>query len=341
MAGETGPCHDLQPFLDTVESIVARHALGDPGSYARWTRPDPGGPRELGANPYGCADAVNLLYTLGKLPERAEERRAWIEALQALQDPGDGLFHEATHHPIHTTAHCVAALELLDALPRHPLTDLAPLREPEAMERFLESLDWSGSPWTEAHRGAGLYAALVLVGDVDAVWEERYFTWLRAEVDPPSGLLRRGSVPEIPEGDPLLFPHLAGTFHYLFNFEHAGRELPHSAALVDTCLRIFDGDLYPFSRFVGFAEIDWVYCLTRSLRRSDRRSEDAGRALAAFAKRHLDSLAALDPETDPGLDDLHSLFGAVCALAELQSALGDRLPSDPPLRLVLDRRPFI
>ena len=49
----------------------------------------------------------------------------------------------------------------------------------------------------------------------------------------------------------------------------------------------------------------------------------------------------LDPATDEGLDDLHALFGTVCALAELQAALGDQLGSDRPLRLVLDRRPFI
>jgi hypothetical protein len=341
MADAEGARSELQPFLDTVESLVAEHALGPPGAYARWTRPSAAGPRDLCLNPYGCADAVNLLFTLGKLPASPEERSAWIDVLQGLQDPEDGLFREATHHPIHTTAHCVAALELLDAGPRHPLQGLRPLREAAAMESFLGALDWSGNPWGESHRGAGLYAALVLVGDVDAAWEERYFAWLAREVDPATGLLRRGCVPRPPEGEPLLFPHLAGTFHYLFNFEHARRSLPHPGALVETCLRIFEKGLFPFSRFVGFAEIDWVYCLTRSLRRSEHRAAEARHALAAFAERHLAFLASLDPATDDGLDDLHALFGTVCALAELQAALGDRLPSDPPLRLVLDRRPFI
>jgi len=341
MAGATEAPRDLQPLLGTVASLVARHALGPPGAYARWTRSDASGPRDLGVNPYGCADAVNLLYTLGRLPRGREERSAWIDTLQGLQDPEDGLFREATHHPIHTTAHCVAALELLDAGPRHPLRGLAHLREPGVMESFLDALDWPGNPWLESHRGAGLYAALVLAGDVDAGWEERYFTWLAREVDPPTGLLRRGCVPQTPEGEAFLFPHLAGTFHYLFNFEHARRDLPHPEALVETCLRIFEGGLFPFSRFVGFAEIDWVYCLTRSLRRCDHRVADARRALAAFAERHVAFLTSLDPETDDGLDDLHGLFGTVCALAELQAALGDRLRSDRPLRLVLDRRPFI
>ena len=209
------------------------------------------------------------------------------------------------------------------------------------MESFLDALDWPGNPWLESHRGAGLYAALVLVGDVDAAWEERYFGWLAREVDPATGLLRRGCVPHTPEEEPLLLPYLAGTFHYLFNFEHARRALPYPEALVETCLRISEGELFPFSRFVGFAEIDWVYCLTRSLRRCDHRAGDARRALAAFAERHLAFLGSLDPETDDGLDDLHALFGTVCALAELQSVLGERLGSDRPLRLVLDRRPFI
>jgi hypothetical protein len=341
MAGATEAPRDLQPLLDTVASVVARHALGPAGAYARWTRPEPSGPRDLGINPYGCADAVNLLYTLGRLPRGQDERSAWIDTLQGLQDPEDGLFREATHHPIHTTAHCVAALELLDAGPRHPLRGLEQLRTPEAVEAFLDALDWAGNPWLESHRGAGLYAALVLTGDVDAVWEERYFAWLAREVDPPTGLLRRGCVPQVPENDGLLFPHLAGTFHYLFNFEHAHRDLPHSEALVETCLRIFEGGLFPFSRFVGFAEIDWVYCLTRSLRRSGHRSADARRALATFAEHHVDFLSSLDPGTDDGLDDLHGLFGTVCALAELQAVLGERLRSDRPLRLVLDRRPFI
>jgi hypothetical protein len=341
MAGHGEAVRDLQPFLDGVEALVAGHALGPPGAYARWTRPGAQSSRDLGLNPYGCADAVNLLYTLGRLPARAEDRSAWIDTLQDLQDLEDGLFHEETHHPIHTTAHCVAALELLDALPRHPLRGLAPLREPGAMEAFLEGLDWSGNPWMESHRGAGLYASLLLVDDVDSVWEDRYFTWLAREVDPATGLLRRGCLPELPKAELLLFPHLAGTFHYLFNFEHAGRALPHPGALVETCLRILERELFPFSRFAGFAEIDWVYCLARSLRRSDHRSADAHRALADFAERHVEFLTSLDPATDEGLDDLHNLFGTVCALAELQTVLGDRLRSDRPLRLVLDRRPFI
>lgn len=138
----------------------------------------------------------------------------------------------------------------------------------------------------------------------------------------------------------LLFPHLAGTFHYLFNFEHAGKAPPHPAALAVTCERIYTRRVYPLARFVSFAEVDWVYCLHRAARHCDR--VDAVRPmLRAFATEYVAFLDGLDPDADPGLDDLHALFGATSALAELQNALPGEIESERPLRLVLDRRPFL
>ena len=52
-------------------------------------------------------------------------------------------------------------------------------------------------------------------------------------------------------------------------------------------------------------------------------------------------LEELDADTHEGMNDLHALFGTVCVLAELQAALPGKLNSVQPLRLVLDRRPFI
>ena len=336
---------DLKPFLSSVSDILARHALGPPGAFARWTRPHPdrkGPERHFGIDPYGCADAANLLHTLGRLRELGrQERDGWVATLQDLQDPETGLFREATHDPLHTTAHCLAALELFDAGPRHPLHALAHLCEPAAMESFLDGLDWAGNPWIESHRGAGIYAALVLADEVGPGWRARYVAWLAREADPATGLWRRGCVPSREDALEWVFPHLAGSFHYLFNLEHERAPLPHPAALVDTALALFERRGFPFATFVGFAEIDQVYCLARAVQQSGHRFEEARKALRGFAEEHLAFLTGLDPETDPGLDDLHALFGAVCCLAELQRALPGELGSEAPLRLVLDRRPFI
>src|SRR5580700_6794069 len=117
---------DLGDFLRDVENILQTHRLDRPGAYRRWNG---GTNRDLGLNPYGCADAANILYTIGRFPGDAAERASWIAVLQSLQDPASGMFEEATHHRIHTTAHCIAALELFDARPAHPLRELDALKD--------------------------------------------------------------------------------------------------------------------------------------------------------------------------------------------------------------------
>ena len=328
---------DLRDFIAATAAIVDRARLDRPGAYARNALH--GGD----IDPYGCADAANVLYTIGRFPRADDaERGGFIRELQELQEPETGLYRETTHHPIHTTAHCLAALELFDAGPTHPLRELAPLKAPGAIERFLHELPWTTNPWQASHRGAGVYAALTLAGEADLSFAGRYFGWVTGEVDPDTGLVRRGHLEPVEHsGVATLFPHLAGTFHYLFNFEHARQPWPQPGALVDTCLRLREEGLFPLGEVVGFAEIDWVFCLARALRQSGHRYEESVRALDRFADRYLAYLLSLDPRGHERLNDLHSLFGAVCALAELQRMLPGKLVTEAPLKLVLDRRPFI
>lgn len=329
---------DLRPWIGRVLTALEAHALGPPGAYRRLRGPGTGAD---GPDPYGCADAANLLYTLGRFPRDPAERAGWVEVLRGLQDPDTGLYREDTHHPVHTTAHCLAALELFDARPLHPLHALASLEGEGALEAFLDALEWRDDPWLASHRGAGAYAARVLAGEATSAFEDRYFAWLERECDPHTGLWRRGCVEPPYRWGTNRFPHLAGTFHYLFNVEHARRPLPHAAALVDTCLDLHRTGEWPLGRSVGFAEVDWVYCLSRALARSHHRSAEARSALRAFGEDYVATLDALDLDADDGARDLHRLFGAVCALAELQRALPGFLRTEAPLRLVLDRRPFI
>ncbi len=328
------PTIDLRPFLRDVQTIVQRHELSRPGAYCRWLGED----RSRESNPYGCADAANLLYTLGSFPERTAWD-AWTAELQRFQDAGDGLFHESTHDPLHTTAHVAGALQLFEARPAHRLVALDPWKEPAAVDRFLGQLDWSWNPWGGSHRGDGLFAALVLAGEVGADWEERYFSWLANEADPQTGFWRRGHVAV--GGEAILFHHLAGSFHYLFNHEYRRRPLRYPEAMLDSCLRIRrDGLFPPLGLTVGFAELDWIYCVHRAARQCPTRLHEARHALAQFASAYTSYLFTLDACDDPGLNDLHQLLGAVSALAELQQVLPDLLRSEQPLRLVLDRRPF-
>lgn len=328
---------DLSGFVEEALAIVDG-AETAPGVYRRHSgRFGTGG----GPDPYGAADAANVLYTLGRFPRDEAVRKAAVDGINALQGE-DGIWRETTHHPIHTTAHCVAALELYDAPPARPLAGLATLTAPGAMEAFLDELPWRDNPWRASHQGAGLFAALVLAGEVSAEWQARYVAWLTRNADPETGFWRRGAVgPVEHSGTATLFPHLAGSFHYLFNLEYLRAPLPYPERMIDSCLTLWAEDRFPIGRSVGYAEIDWVFCLNRASRQTAHRYDEGREALHAMEARYTDYLLSLDPREDEGLCDLHLLFGVVCALAELQAALPGTIATPRPLRLVLDRRPFI
>ena len=63
--------------------------------------------------------------------------------------------------------------------------------------------------------------------------------------------------------------------------------------------------------------------------------------ISNFAEKYVSFWQNADYSTNRNINDMHELFGGVSALAELQSALPGKLYSDKPLKLVLDRRPFI
>ena len=300
---------NIDPIVVKVLETVKSHELST-GAYARWTIPEPG--RNMGVNEYGCADAANLLYTVGAPVRDPAERAKWVETMQNMQSPDTGLFSEPTHHPFHTTAHCVAALELFDALPRYELTEMKKYLDTEKLHELLESLDWDHNPWPMSHRGAGLFAALTIT--------------------------RSGRI-----GADIPAHHMCGWFHYLFNHACARRPIPYAEKLIDSCIEMYDRNEMgaPFGVSCGFMEIDWVFCLNRASRQTAYRREEIRDRLSRFAKGYVDYLLNAAPKTDKSFDDLHMLFGAMCALSELQTALPGEYLSTVPLKIVLDRRPFI
>lgn len=119
--------------------------------------------------------------------------------------------------------------------------------------------------------------------------------------------------------------------------------LRYPEKVVDTCLHLWNarGLTASFGKEVGFMEIDWIFAMNRASRQTPHRFAETRQALREFAGDFIEHLNARDPASDDDLNDLHMLFGAVCALAELQAALPGELHTSTPLRLVLDRRPFI
>lgn len=327
---------NIDRLIDRIYDTVQSHRLEE-GRYCRWLWQDEKGSRELGINEYGCADAANILYTIGRFERDPEKRACWVKAMQDMQDPETGMFTEATHHTIHTTAHVVAALELFDALPKYPLTDLMPYRTKEGLYEKLESLGWERDPWSQSHQGAGLFAALVITREVDGEWIKWYFDWLREKCDPAIGMSYGGRLGNAPMNH-----HLNGWFHYLFNHNYSRMPFPHPERLIDSCLMMYKNNALGanFGKACEFAEIDWVFAVHRSMMQTTYRHQECKDALRDFAKKYIANLEALDGREE-SLNDLHKLFGAVCCLAELQLALPGEVTSTVPLKIVLDRRPFI
>ena len=331
---------NIDKLLYYVEKTVKEHELA-PGAYARWMIQDAKGSRDLGSSEYGCADAANILYTIGKFPRDLDERAAFVKELRGFQKP-DGRFEEPTHHTIHTTAHCVATLELFDAAPALPLTyHIENFGTPEKAQAFLESLGWSSNPWNESHKGAGFYAAMALACDMPPQWHDAYFDWLAANADSETGIGRAGAH----DGKKPMMHHLAGWFHYMFNHVYAHRPFPEAEKCVDSMIDYYRDHLSKdsgFGRRIGFSEIDWLFLLNRASMQTGHRREEAKECIRHFAKGYIEYLENdIENAYKVKFDDLHALFGTTCALAELQIALPGEIKATRPLKNVMDRRPFI
>lgn len=329
---------NIQSLIDDIKQTVRSHELGN-GKYARYLL-DNDVNKNNGNNEYGCADAANILYTIGAFGDDVEKRQAAISAIQDFQHE-NGLFDEGTHHPIHCTAHCIAALELFDAKPKLPLVGLRQYTSVEGLYSLLESLPWAESPWPSAHQGAGIYAALTLNGNATREWQNKYFEWITDHTDKKYGIGLQGAI------DKKMQPvshHLNGWFHYMFNFVFARRPIPCAKQAVDTCIELYKNktELVPdFFNSVNFAQIDWIYMLNRAARQEGYRVKESCDLIKDFARIYIDYLNSIDKTTHERWNDLHLLFGSTCALAELQMALPGEIDTDYPLKLVLDRRPFI
>ncbi len=339
---------NIDKIIDNIRATVESHNLGGDGQYARWLWQNEAHERKMGLNEYGVADAANILYTIGDFPCGSLSREKWISTLQGFQEKDTGLFREPTHHYIHTTAHCIAALELFDAKPLYPLRELMKYSNKDGLYDLLENLKWETVPWPQSHQGAGIYASMVLSGSVDHEWENDYFAWLWENADEKTGLWRKGAVEH---GTAPLFHHMGSTFHYIFNHEYAHRPLRYPEKLIDTCIDLYENKMIgdktggydndKFGQYIGFLEVDWAYCINRAMRQTDYRFADCKGVLRKFMHEYTDFLGSVDVRTHDGFNDLHMLFGTTCALAELQQALPGEIEVKKPLKLVLDRRPFI
>ena len=170
-------------------------------------------------------------------------------------------------------------------------------------------------------------------------WANAFFDWLTRRCDPVTGISIAGAVQSHRQP---IWHYMGDWFHFLFCFHAMRRSFPHPERLVDSCIQMYDENQMPdsFGRGQRFLDIDWAFTLGRTAIQAGYRLSDSRARLAQFAARFVDYLAA-SPLSEPQWQDLHLMFGMVCALAELQCILPGVIRTPRALRQVLDFRPFI
>ena len=111
--------------------------------------------------------------------------------------------------------------------------------------------------------------------------------------------------------------------------------------MIDSALRVRRENLQALGTGPGFSELDWVYCLTRPVRQCGHRFADVQAEVRSFAREYAGNLLAHVTSRPTPFEDLHALNGTMSAFAELQQAVPGLLRTERPLKLILDRRPFI
>lgn len=325
--------YDLRDFARwIVEEFEPSVRLPGPaGSYARQV-----GAAEVEL--YGVADMACVLYTIGRLNPTEQQRAEWAASLQSFQNADTGYIVEKspTHSALHNTAFAMGAMQLLEARPKHPLKFAEEFRDVAA---FLATLDWKDRVYADSHRGAGVGSVYALAPELrSGRWFDAYFAACDAAFDQRNGMMGQGK-PAGGDSD-----QIGGTFHYQFLYEHFNRRMPFGPRRIDAVIGLQQPDGYWHATNHLWLTLDAIYMMTRTLRYAPHRGDDVRGSI----ERAMDALmndvygAEGRKKLAGGKMAVHSLTSAVSIAAEAQQFLGaDRVITDWPLHLVLDRRPFI
>lgn len=337
---------DIRPFLNWVHDEFLPSAKVGPG------------PADYGQAPYakrpalyGTADAACILYTLEKLDTSDPSvRKAWLGALASYQDPRSGFFVDDTASlpKAHNTGFAVAAMNLFDEhltqglLPNHLFTFADLVRDTDHAELFANSLDWRSNSYESSEILTGLASTF---HNVAGVVPSGWFTWLvkhteKTWLSPDNGMVGLDK-PKAGDRD-----QIGGTFHFDFLWASMGKTLPHSEARAQSLLGLQQDNGLWDQNNPWWLTFDAVYMLGRALPHlpattADNVRTSIERAVTTLATR-ADDKHARERDFEHAWLGVHMLTGAVSFFAYAQQLLGaETMITEQPLRLVLDRRPYI
>jgi hypothetical protein len=137
---------------------------------------------------------------------------------------------------------------------------------------------------------------------------------------------------------------IGGTFHYSFLYQNFNRHMPYPEPRIDSVIRLQLPDGYWMTTNHLWMTLDAIFLMTRTLRHSPHRFDDVRnvvRRVMGILMRDVFS-AGGRKQTFTGRLAVHSVTAAISIAAEAQQFLGaQEVVTERPLKLVLDRRPFI
>ncbi|MBC8095801.1 MAG: hypothetical protein H7Y43_08310 [Akkermansiaceae bacterium] len=328
-----GATFDLREFVNWIQNEFEPSVRlpGGAGQYART-------PADKTTELYGVSDMACILYSIGALHPNEQERSEWAAAFQTFQNPETGWLIEKsrTHDPLHNTAFALAAMELLNLTPKLPIK-MGP--EFADIRAYLNALNWRTGVYSNSHKGAGVGSIYALVPSLGTPkWFAEYFATCDRLFDPRNGMMGQEK-PAAGDSD-----QIGGTFHYAFLYQHFNRHMPFPERRIDSVIGLQQSDGYWLPTNKLWLTLDAIYLMTRTLRYCPHRFEDVRSAV----RRTLNTMMGevFSPEgrkkTFTGRLAVHSLTAAISTVAEAQLFLGvNEVITERPLRLILDRRPFI
>src|SRR5665213_635747 len=341
IAVESNPINHREPFTCDLRGFVnwikdecepSIRLAGGAGRY----------PRAVGKKApglYGVADMACSLYTISALHPSENDRAQWATSFELFQNPVTGWFQEeapATLSPQHNTAFSLAAMQLLDLKPKYPVKMDA---EYLHIATYLNSLDWHTGVYSGSHKGAGVGSIFVLVPELHSTsWFAEYFATCDGLFDSNNGMMGRDKPAA---GD---IDQVGGTFHYSFIYQFFDRKMPFPEKRIDSILGLQRPDGYWSPGNHLWMTLDAIYLMTRTLRYCPHRLEDVRSSVRRIVKVLEQDVFSFEGRklTFSKSDGVHSLTAAVSIAAEAQQFLGsEEIITDWPLKLVLDRRPFI
>lgn len=236
---------------------------------------------------------ILLLEGLRKLQDiPTTERNSWSAYLQGCQDADSGLFLDPLleHFPVESAEHdfiylshqmTYFALQALDALGMkalYPLRFMEQFRSAQAIEDWLEKLDWSNA-WLQSNRVMFVLAFLIYRAEVEGdrsapALFHSVLDWLDRNQDPKTGLWGT-------QYNASLLNAVAATYHFIPFYEYVHRPVLYVKRIIDAVLSLQQADgLFAATPGGGACEdLDAIDLLATFTQQVIYRAEDIKRAL--------------------------------------------------------------